>query len=116
MFQNSSKLRTLTGIIYPRVAREQARLVRQFTLTDPTAVIIYDAAMLIEAQAHQRMDQIIVVKTNRTTQITRACRRSGLTRADALHRIQNQMPIRENFVMLIISLTGHCPCVNYVQS
>ena len=109
VFQNSGKLRTLTGILYPRVAREQARLVRQIKLTDPHAVIIYDAAMLIEARAHQRMDQIIVVKTNRTTQITRACHRSGFTRADALRRIHNQMPIREKLRYADYIIDGTLP-------
>ena len=95
VFQDSARLRRLTGIIYPRVAREQARRVRHIKLTDPHAVVIYDAAMLIEAQAHRRMDQIIVVTANRTTQVTRACRRSGFTKAEALRRIRHQMPMRE---------------------
>ena len=109
VFQSSGKLRTLTGIIYPRVAREQARLVRQIKLADPNAVIIYDAAMLIEALAHHRMDQIIVVNTNRATQITRACQRSGFTRADALHRIRNQMPIREKLRYADYVIDGTLP-------
>ena len=109
VFQDSAKLKRLTGIIYPRVAKEQARLVRQFKLTDPHAVIIYDAAMLIEAQAHQRMDQIIVVKANRATQLSRACRRSGLTKADALRRIQNQMPIREKLPYADYIIDGTVP-------
>ena len=109
VFRNSAKLKKLTGIIYPQVAREQARLVRQFKLTDPKAVIIYDAAMLIEAQAHQRMDQIIVVKANQATQITRACRRSGLTKADALRRIHNQMPIREKLRYADYVIDGTLP-------
>ena len=109
VFQNSAKLKKLTGIIYPRVAREQARRVRQFRLTDPEAVIIYDAAMLIEAHAHQRMDQIIVVKANRATQILRACRRSGFTKANALRRIHNQMPIREKLRYADYVIDGTLP-------
>ena len=109
VFQHSDKLRTLTDIIYPRVAREQGRLVRQFKRNDPHAVIVYDAAMLIEAQAHQRMDQVIVVKSNRPTQITRACRRGGLTRAEALRRIQHQMPTREKLRYADYIIDGTLP-------
>ena len=95
VFQNSTKLKKLTDIIYPEVAREQARLTRQSKRTNPQAVIIYDAAMLIEAGAHRRMDQIIVVKADRATQIARASRRGGLTKAEALRRLRHQLPLRE---------------------
>ena len=95
VFQNSAKLKKLTDIVYPQVAREQARLAHQSKLINPQAVIIYDAAMLIEAGAHRRMDQIIVVKADRATQIARASRRGGVTKAEALRRIRQQLPIRE---------------------
>ena len=95
VFGNSAKLKRLTNIIHPRVARERARLTRQIRLNNPKAVIVYDAAMLIEAGAHRRMDRVVVVKADRATQITRACRRGGLTKAGALRRIHNQMPLRD---------------------
>lgn len=95
VFRSPRKLKKLTDIIYPHVAREQARRTREIHLTTPHAVVIYDAAMLIEAQAHKRMDQIIVVKADRATQIARACRRGRLTKAETIRRLQNQMPFRE---------------------
>ena len=95
VFQTPSKLKELTDIIYPHVAREQARQTREIRFTIPNAVIIYDAAMLIEAQAHTRMDKVIVVKAARTTQIARARRRGGLTKAETVRRLRHQMPLGE---------------------
>ena len=95
VFGHPKKLKLLTKILYPRVARAQARLTRQIYLEKPGAVIIYDAAMLIESGAYRRMDQIIVVKTSLHTQILRACHRSGMSRAEATRRMRHQMPVQK---------------------
>jgi len=95
VFADRTKLKHLTAIIYPRVGREQTRLTKQITQHHPHAVIVYDAAMLIEAGAYQRMDRIVLVKIDRATQLARACRRDGLTKTAAQRRIRHQMPIRQ---------------------
>lgn len=93
VFQHPPKLQTLTTIVHPRVARAQARITREIAAKDPDAVIIYDAALLIEARAHERMDRVLVVTADQETQIARACRRDGLSRSQALHRLRGQLPL-----------------------
>lgn len=93
VFRHPAKLRRLSRIIHPRVAREQARLMRAIAMKHPHAVVIYDAPVLIEAGAHKRMDKLIVVTADRATQIDRLARRNGLPRADALRRIRAQMSL-----------------------
>ena len=95
VFHKPSKLKVLQNILHPRVAREQATRTKVIGKTFPQAVIIYDAALLIEAGAHRRMDHVIVVKADRTTQISRVCHRDGLTKTEALRRIRQQMPLRQ---------------------
>ena len=95
VFHNPAKLKRLTNILYPHIAQAQARRTREIRLNNPDAVIIYDAPMLIEAQAYKRMDKVMVVRTDRSTQIARASRRDGLTRAEIIRRLRNQMPLRE---------------------
>jgi dephospho-CoA kinase len=95
VFHNPSKLKFLQNIIHPRVAREQATRTKVIGKAFPQAVIIYDAALLIEAGAHRRMDHVIVVKADRSTQISRVCHRDGLTKTEALRRIRQQMPLRQ---------------------
>ena len=109
VFQNPKKLKILQGIIHPRVARVQASLTKSITLANPQAVIIYDAALLIEAKAHLRMDYIIVVKADRATQIARVCKRDGLTKTEALRRISQQMPLREKLRYADTVLDGTWP-------
>ena len=95
VFQDPSQLKILQNIIHPRVAREQAKRSQAIRKAFPHAVIIYDAALLIEAGAHQRMDHVIVVKADRATQISRVSYRDGLTKTEALRRIKQQMPLRQ---------------------
>jgi dephospho-CoA kinase len=95
VFQNPSQLKVLQDIIHPGVAREQAKHTKAICRVFPHAVILYDAALLIEAGAHRRMDHVIVVKADRATQIARVAHRDGLTKAEALRRIRAQMPLRQ---------------------
>ncbi len=93
VFRDPRKLAILNRIMHPRVAREQVRQTNVIARRHPNAVIIYDAALLIEAQAHERMDRIIVVTANRPTQLRRARQRDGLTQQEALRRIRRQLPL-----------------------
>lgn len=92
-FGSPEKLQLLQKIIHPRVAREQAKQTKIIQQRYPHAVIIYDAALLLEAGAQKRMDHVIVVAADRATQLARACRRDGLTKTQALRRIKQQMPL-----------------------
>ena len=109
VFQNPSKLKHLQQIIHPRVAREQAKRTKIIAQAFPPAVIIYDAALLIESGAHRRMHHVIVVKADRATQITRVTHRDGLTKTEALRRIKQQMPLRQKLVYADMVIDGTLP-------
>ncbi len=109
VFHSPSKLKILQNIIHPRVAREQAARTKVIGKALPQAVIIYDAALLIEARAHRRMDHVIVVKANRSTQISRVCYRDKLTKTEAVRRIRQQMPLRQKLQYADTVLDGTWP-------
>lgn len=93
VFRNPEKRRQLEQIIHPRVAREQARLTRQAARTDPNVVVLYDVPLLFEAGIDKRVDRTIVVTADRKTQIARLKKRNGLSQAEAMRRINSQMPL-----------------------
>lgn len=109
MFGNTQKLKKLQNIIHPRIAREQAKQTKAIGKAFPHAVIIYDAALLIEAGAHRRMDHVIVMKVDRAMQISRVCFRDGITKAEALRRIKQQMPLRQKLQYADTVLDGTWP-------
>ena len=109
VFHHPRKLSVLNRIVHPRVAREQVRQSNAIARQHPNAVIIYDAALLIEARAHERMDRIIVVTANQPIQIQRARQRDDLTKKEALARIRAQLPLRTKRRFADYILNGTLP-------
>lgn len=109
VFHHPRKLSVLNRIVHPRVAREQVRQTNAIARQHPNAVIIYDAALLIEARAHERMDRIIVVTANQPIQIQRARQRDDLTKKEALARIRAQLPLRTKCRFADYVLNGTLP-------
>lgn len=109
VFSRPVKRRVLERLIHPRVAREQRRLTREAARKDPSAVVIYDVPLLFEAGIDKRVDKIIVVTADQSTQITRLKNRNGLTRAEALRRIRSQMPLSEKLRKADMVIDGTLP-------
>ena len=99
VFASPAKLKKLSAIVHPRVAREQAKMTRAVADQEPQAVIIYDAPVLIEAGAHKRMDKIVVVSADEQTQIKRLHNRNHLSKTEALRRIKIQMPLAKKVAL-----------------
>jgi len=109
VFGNRTKLRELEQIIHPRVAREQQRLTREAVKNDPNAVVLYDVPLLFEAGIDKRVDWIIVVTADQSTQIGRLKKRNGFTRAEALRRIHSQMPLSKKINRADMVIDGTLP-------
>nr|WP_173051530.1 dephospho-CoA kinase [Nitrospira sp. KM1] len=93
VFRDRAKRRMLENIVHPFVAREQRRLTKAATTRNPKVVVIYDVPLLFETGIDRRVDYTIVVTAAQSTQLMRLRQRNGLNRADALRRIQSQMPL-----------------------
>jgi dephospho-CoA kinase len=106
VFGSPAKLKRLNAIVHPRVARAQAKMAREIAVQEPRAVIIYDAPVLIEAGAHDRMDKIVVVSADEQTQIKRLCNRNHLSKTEALRRIKSQMPLEKKIKMADYVIDG----------
>lgn len=71
-------------------------------------VVILDAPTLIENKLHEEMDYVVLVCTDNSTQIQRIKSRDKLSQADAVGRINAQMPMEEkkNYANIIIDNNG----------
>ncbi|HEY5647934.1 MAG TPA: dephospho-CoA kinase [Nitrospiria bacterium] len=92
IFLNPKKRSQLNQIIHPYIFREEERRRKQIFKRSPGAVVIFDAALLIETGSYQLMDRNILVTADRNTQLTRIMERDGLSRKEALGRIRAQWP------------------------
>ena len=109
VFRNRAKLRRLERIVHPRVALEQQRLTRLAGRKNHKAVVIYDVPLLFEAGIDKRVDKTLVVTADQATQMARLKKRDGLSRAQALQRIRNQMPLAQKTRRADMILDGTRP-------
>ena len=93
VFADREKRRLLEGIIHPRVFAGFDRIAEELARTEPGSVVFFDAALLIETGAHQRMDKVVVVWCSPETQMKRLTENCGLTNEEAFARISSQMPL-----------------------
>lgn len=88
-----SRLR-LEAITHPairRMAYERLASLRQAG----APVVVYMAALIVEANADSLIDEIWVVCVDMETQIKRLMQRDGINREEALQRVAAQMPMKE---------------------
>lgn len=95
VFNDKAKKKQLENILHPKVITEEKKLAEQIFRDQPEAIVIVEAALLIESGNHRRMDKTIVVTCDEEQSIQRAMKRSSLGRDEAISRIQNQMPQAE---------------------
>ncbi|MBI5197855.1 MAG: dephospho-CoA kinase [Nitrospirae bacterium] len=95
IFHDPGKREALNAILHPRIFEEEERRRKEIAAKDPRAIIIFDAALLIETGAHELMDCVILIYVNEKNQVARLMERDHLTKEAALKRIRAQMPMKE---------------------
>ncbi|MEW6683607.1 MAG: dephospho-CoA kinase [Nitrospirota bacterium] len=93
VFGHAKRRKRLEAIVHPFVFAAERRVAAEIASRDPDAVVVFDAALLIESGAYRRMDAVVVVSADQRTQLARLAARDGLTRAEALARIKSQWPL-----------------------
>lgn len=97
VFADASKLSTLNKILHPRVIAEEERQLVEIAGTEPNAVAVVEAALLIEAGHHTILERLIVVWCRPEQQIERLTnpRGRGMSHDDAMQRIAAQLSLDE---------------------
>lgn len=95
VFNDPERLAALNAIVHPAVLGRQAEIFAAIAAGDPAAIVVWEAAVMIEAGTHTRMDKVIVTVCREDQQLERAVARGGLSREEALARIRRQMPLEE---------------------
>ena len=109
VFADPAKRARLEAIIHPQVFAGEERLFRDITATDPKAVVLFDAALLIETGAHKSKDRVIVVTADEPTQLRRLMDRNKLPKDEARRRIRSQMPMAEKIAAADYVIDGTLP-------
>jgi dephospho-CoA kinase len=95
VFDDPEKKRILEDILHPKVFEFERIQYEAIRKKYSNAVVIIDAALLIESGNYKKMDKIIVVTSDEKTRINRILARSDISKEEATARIKNQMPTEE---------------------
>ena len=95
VFQDPAKLAQLSGIVHPAVAKLQQREVDRIAATDPEAIVVVEAAILVETGSYVKFDRLIVAVCRPEQQVERAMARDSYSIEDAMERIGRQLPLEE---------------------
>ena len=89
------RLQKLSSLVHPPVIAREERMIAEIAKSDPQAIVLVAAAILVETGRYKRFDRLIVVVCNRDQQIERAIQRGPYSREQVLARLSRQLPLEE---------------------
>jgi dephospho-CoA kinase len=108
VFGSPQRLALLNSLVHPPVLRQEEAWLDRVAASDPRAIAVIEAAILVEIGSHQRFDKLIVVVCEEEQQIERSMKRDGLDRERVWARLSRQMPLSEKrkFADFIVDTSG----------
>lgn len=108
VFNDPGERAWLNQRIHPRVFEAYTVQVRHICERDPEALVVMDAALLIETGYHKHMGRLVVVYATQQEQVKRLMDRDRFTLEQALARITSQMQLEEKrkYADFVIENTG----------
>ncbi len=94
VFNNKHDLQKLNKIVHPRVMELFYVRSRELEKRYPQKIQIWDIPLLFEAGEQDSVDFIVVVASRAENQIKRLMERDGLSREEALNRINSQQDLQ----------------------
>lgn len=108
VFDDPAALARLNAIVHPAVHRLRAKLEQAIGAAEPRAIIVVEAAILIETGTFKDYDRIILVSCTEQQQRERALSRVGATAADVEARLSRQLPLetKRKYADFVIDTSG----------
>ena len=95
VFNNPEDLFTLNSLLHPAIMKRIDERLEEIKERKPEAIVVIDAALLVETGMYKKYDKLIVVCADEKTQIERILHRDKLSQAEAKKRINSQLPLRD---------------------
>jgi len=95
IFQAPEERHRLNQITHPAIGHLADQRISELRKKPDIPLIVYEAPLLFEAKAEERVDLVLVVATTPDQQLERLMRRDTLSREEALQRISTQMSLKE---------------------
>ncbi len=95
IFKDVKKKAALELILHPKIIKMEQEEYARISNSDPSAIVIIEAALLIESGNYKNVDKVIVIQTSEEQQVARILARSNVSQDQAIARIKNQMRLEE---------------------
>ena len=95
VWNDPERLGKLSSLVHPPVqVREEVRMA-EIARTDPRAIVVVEAAILVETGRYKCFDRLIVVTCASEQQMERALERGSYNKEEILARLKRQLPLAE---------------------
>lgn len=84
----------LNKIVHPAVLRRQQQWMADAAAKDPAAIVIVEAALILEAGARERFDKIVVVTCKPEQKIARLASRAGISENEARAEVERRTRVQ----------------------
>jgi dephospho-CoA kinase len=95
VWAHPERLQKLSSFVHPPVQAREERRMAEIAATDPNAIAVVEAAILVETGSYKRFDKLIVVTCTAEQQMERALSRGSYGKAEIQARLDRQLPIEE---------------------
>lgn len=99
VFSDPEGRQRLNAITHPAVLDRSRVLFAAAAAADPDAIVVYDIPLLVEAGRVDEFDLRVVVHAATETRVRRMIELRGMTREEALHRINSQATDTDRFAI-----------------
>jgi len=95
VFADETKRKELEAILHPVIRQEMEARIDRLEKENPRRLVVADIPLLYETGLDARYPEVMVVYVPPAVQLERLMKRDGLTRTQALARLDAQLPIDE---------------------
>ena len=108
VFSNRDRLEVLNALVHPHVFRRQNEFFDTVARKDAHAIVVSEAAIMIETGSYSRYDRLMLTVCPPDVQIQRFVERESATEEEARERLARQMPLddKKEFADYIIDTSG----------
>lgn len=115
VFGDPDQMKRLTDIVWPEIRRLANVEVAELKRRDPKSPIVLEAAVLVEANWFDLVDEVWVITVDPAVARTRLMARNSLTEAQAQARIDSQLTNKERLVYADVKIENGGTQVQFEQ-
>jgi dephospho-CoA kinase len=95
VWNHPERLAKLNNLVHPPVQKREEAQMAEIAAADPHAVVVVEAAILVETGRYKSFDRLVVVTCTAEQQMERALERGAYNKEEILARMARQLPLAE---------------------